>query len=200
MPFGHGRPRRGVRADHSSSPLRHIEPSPRVRVACILYASGQARSKREAATLAGVNHYYFNMLTNQSEPTKRLISSVQEMIEDETITTSQLLQRLSRKAIGKIAQLMDTGSEQTQLKAAQDLADRNPESSRTSKLQVDGGLTIATADAQALAAAMVESARDADRYAAVASEGLTEIDTDVIPVAQLGPGQMNTHEEEKDDE
>ncbi len=208
MPFvrgqrtGIGRPRKALRAPPGpSSHLRYIEPSPRMRLAAYLYATGAEKTKKDAALAASVDPVYFGMLTNHSIPMNRLINQTKSMIEDETISMSTVLQRLSRKAVGRIADLMDTSeNEGIALKAAQDLADRHPETSRTSKIQVDAGLTIGTADAKALAAALVESATISNSLAHIARDGLVEIDTDKIQPMALGPAGSSDHIAQGDDD
>ena len=74
------------------------------------------------------------------------------------VNVSALIASLSIKAVEKLSDLMEKGgSENIQLAAARDLLDRNPETSKTQKVQIDE-LTIKDTDAKLLAAAMVEAA------------------------------------------
>jgi CRP-like cAMP-binding protein len=154
-----------------------IKVSPRVRMAALLYASGAAKTKGHAARAAGITKEYFVNMSNLNGETRRIINEMQEMILDESVATSAILQKLSRRAIGKLADLMDSPVDAVAFRAAQDLADRGPETQKTQRFQVDA-LTISGQDVQAMCAAMVESARSEQKYANVATDGLVEVDTD----------------------
>lgn len=161
---------------------RHIydvqKLSPRVRLAARLYATAAAPTKREASKMAGLHPSYLTMLTGKSEKVRQLVNDTDALIQDETVSSSVILQRLGRDAIAKISQLMhESQSEGLQLKAAIDLADRSPETSKTQKVQLES-FNLDGKDVQALAAAMVEAAEVQGRYAAVGVEGLVEVDTD----------------------
>lgn len=153
--------------------------SPRVRLAARLYATGAAKTKKEASEMAGLHPNYLTLLTgaNGSEKVKSLINDVDAMIEDESIATSKIIQRLGRKALGRLANLMDSENEHVALKAAVDLADRAPETSKTQKIQVES-LTLDGTDVRALTQAMLESAREREKYSHVAVEGLVEVEID----------------------
>lgn len=87
------------------------------------------------------------------------MAEMSEQQQVKAVNVSALIASLSEKAVRKISTLMDKGgSEAIQLAAAKDLLDRNPETSKTQKVQVDD-LTIMNQDAKLLAAAMVEAAR-----------------------------------------
>ena len=142
-----------------------------------LYATGACRTKKEASAAAGLHPNYLTMLTNRqggSEPVKRLMNDIDTMIGDQTIQTSAIISLLGREAIGRIAKMMDSASEGIALKAAVDLADRSPETSKTQKVQLDS-FSLSGQDVKDLAAAMVESARSQERYAEVAISGLDEV-------------------------
>ena len=164
-----------------AAPLRQIlhsaKPSPRIRQAAMLYASGAVPTKGEAARLAGISREHFVNMTNMNPATHRIMSDMQSLIEDETVATSKILQQLSRKAVGRLATLMNSDNEAIAFRAAQDLADRGPETQKTQRVQVDS-LTLTGSDAKELAAAMVESARLHEAYKDVGVNGLVEIDTD----------------------
>lgn len=155
------------------------ELSPRVRMAARLYATGAAKTKKEASSLAGIHPNYLTMLTQPNggtEAVKRLISDTDRMIEDESIDESVIIRKLGRKAIAHIARLMDTSTnEHVSLKAAVDLADRSPVTAKTQKHEFTG-LTLSGADVKELAAAMVESGRASPIQAEVMRSGLIEVD------------------------
>ncbi len=185
---GHLRLANALKGEPVTSPLRNIEPSPRVRTAAWLYVSGAAKTKREASALAGLHPNYLTMMSNESLPTKRLMNDIQQMIENEALDSSIIMKKLGRRALGKLNTLMDSANENVALKAAQDLADRSPETSKTQKIDVGGGLTLGTLDAKALATALVESARERAKYDHVAEHGLVEVDMgESVVVGSISP-------------
>jgi len=169
--------------------------SPRVRLAARLYATGAAKTKKEASEMAGLHPNYLTLLTgeNGSSKVKNLINDVDSMIEDESIATSKIIQRLGRKALGRLANLMDSPNENVALKAAVDLADRAPETSKTQKIQVES-LTLDGEDVRALTHAMLESARLRGDYAQVAVDGLVEVEID--KPAELPAGTSKSEHKE----
>lgn len=157
-----------------------ILPSARVKMAARLYVSGACKTKREASAAAGLHPNYLSMLTSPnrgSEPVKMLIDEMHGMINDKTVDTSVVIERLGRMALGKLAGLMHSDNEHIVLKAAQDLADRAPSTSKTTKLQVDH-LTLHGEDAKALAKALVESAQDDSEFDEVLEGDFVEVDID----------------------
>ena len=88
-----------------------------------------------------------------------LSTKIDAMVNDETLATAILLERLGRQAIGVLGNLMyGAESEPVKLAAAKDLADRSHETAKTQKLHVES-FTMSGKDASALASAMVEAAR-----------------------------------------
>lgn len=173
--------------------------SPRVRLAARLYATGAAKTKKEASEMAGLSPNYLTLLTgeNGSDKVKNLINDVDSMIEDESIATSKIIQQLGRKALGRLANLMDSQNENVALKAAVDLADRAPETSKTQKIQVES-LTLDGEDVRALTHAMLESARLRGDYAQVAVDGLVEVEIDK-PAALPAGTSTSEHVPEPED-
>lgn len=158
--------------------------SPRVRLAARLYGTAVCKTKKEASIAAGLHPNYLTLLTGAasgSEKVRNLINDIDTVINDESISTSVLLQKLGRKAIGAIARSMESDNEHVALKAAIDLADRSPETSKTQKVSLES-FTLDGADVKALAAAMVESAKVASTYRHAGVDGLIEIE--VGPVAE----------------
>jgi hypothetical protein len=150
-------------------------------MACRLYGSGAVKTKREASIMAGLHPNTLTVTTGRSEQANRLISDLSARIEDETVQTSVILQHLGRKALSKIAALMEhADSEHLQFKAAQDLADRAPETQKVQRVAMES-LTLSGKDVQALADAMVESAREREQYAS-ARDGLVEISDTLPPI------------------
>lgn len=164
-----------------------------------LHASGACRTKREASEAAGLHPAYLAMLTapnGGSVPVKRLYDEIQRQIDDKTVETSAIIELLGRKALGKMAQLMDGSvSEHIQLKAAMDLADRAQSTSKTQKLQVES-ITISGQDAKALAAALVESNREREKYEHVIESGMVEIDVAQRPEIPVYAQEQTSKQEE----
>jgi hypothetical protein len=147
--------------------FRRVKPlSPRMRNAVRLYSTGIAGTKYEAAKMAGLHPGTFYVVTSPAVAdgqVNRLMTQTDQLVQDETIDTRRLLDILGRKAIGKIANLMNSAAkEEVQLKAAVDLADRGSDTSKIQKHQVES-FTLRGADVAALTEAMVaaaESQRD----------------------------------------
>ena len=161
----------------NESIFRNIKPSPRVKLATRLYTTGICKTKKEASEAAGLHPSYLTMLTgpNGSEPVKSLMNEIDQKIEDKTIETSALIQVLGRKALGKMSQLMEGGSEGVQFRSAQDLLDRSPETSKTQRIETVA-FSLDGEDAASLAKAMLESAKSDRDYDHVAEHGLMEVD------------------------
>lgn len=161
------------------NPLRDVKPSARVKLAIGLYVTGACPTKRSASIAAGLHPAYLAMLTAPnagSDPTKQLLDELTTRLLDKTVDMSVTLNQLGRLGLAKIAQLtIHGGNERIQLDAAKTLADRSPETAGIQKLQVDG-LSLGSADAKALAEALVESAGLRHEYAHVAEHGLVELD------------------------
>lgn len=174
---GPGRPPKGQETGSVAKLYCQIQPTPRVRNALWLYLSGSCKSKREAALVAGITPAHMNNMTNYSEPTKRLMNEIQTQLQSDAADMNVVMKRLGRMAVGKMALLLDSGSEAIQFKAAQDLADRSPETQKTQRVEV-ADLTLAGQDAKAIAQAIVEAAMTEREFADVAKHGLVELDTD----------------------
>jgi hypothetical protein len=79
-------------------------------------------------------------------------------IDEKAIDLSVVIRRLSAKALDTMAHLMDNGGENVRAKVAADILDRNPETTKTHKVQLDS-FSLAGADIARLSSAMVESAK-----------------------------------------
>lgn len=166
--------------------------SPRVRLAAKLYATGATKTKAEASRLAGLNPNTLTVLSGRygNPKVRMLLQDLERKIEAGTIETAQALQVLSKRAVLKMAQLMEYSDRQDiQLKAATELADRCPDTQKTQQIQATT-FTLGSDDAREIAKALVESAQARDRFAHVARDGLVEVDVDQPP-AVLPPGGDN---------
>lgn len=159
-------------------------------MAARLYATGAVKSKKAACEAMGLHPAYLGMLLNNgNEGVNKILSETDTMIADRSIQMSAVLDALSRRAIGKIAKLMDVASsEKVQLDAAKDLADRGPETMKVQRHQIDGGLSIRSQDAAALAAALVQAADVQQRYVE-AAQG------DFVKLVKAIPGEVQNGDE-----
>lgn len=166
-------------------PFENREPSPRIRLATLLYQTGTARTKAEAAKMAGISPATFYMTTIASNPTRRLAGEVQEMIANESVKTSEIIAKLSRRALGRMAELMDSDRDDVAFRAAQDLMDRDPGMPKITT-QINSPFTISEHDAGVLARALVESANayEANKHAAA---GMVEVDLSAPQIKLLPP-------------
>lgn len=166
-----------------SPPRNHfstVKPSPRVALAATLYGSGAAKTKTEASKMAGLFPQYLNMLTAAGNPeVHRIITESQRRVLDNSIDTTQILQELGRKALATIVGVMEaSGNEALKLKAAVDLADRSPETSKIARAAVTT-LTLDGEDVQRLAQALVRSASVRSQYQSLAEGDFVKVDTSV---------------------
>lgn len=146
-------------------------------MAARLYATGAAPTKKAAAEAVGIHPVWFTLLTNHNEETKRLVDNVDQQIEDQSVEMSTVLRTVGREAIKRIRQLM-VGStrDDIALKAAVDLADRNPETSKIQRHEV-ASVHMGPAEAKELAAALVEGARVRERYVADVQGDFIRVDS-----------------------
>jgi hypothetical protein len=173
----------------ASPALRVKSLRPRVKTALRLYVSG-AMTQKDAARTAGIHPQYLVML-KRNPLVRQYINDLERQIDAGTVNMSAAIAELGRRGLAKIARLMDGAeSEMIQFKAAQDLADRSPETAKTNKLSVEGDLTIQHGDAQALMQALVEAAKATQTYAGEVSQGdYVKVDDGVAPPKLLGPGE-----------
>jgi hypothetical protein len=157
-----------------ADPIAGIQKlSPRVRLAARLYATGLA-NKKQASEAAGLHPAYFGMLSNRNGHMQNLLAQLDQELMSDTVDMNKALTRLSRIAVGRIAGLMDSDKQDIALKAAIDLADRGPETQKVQRLEI-ASFTMDGKDVEALAAALVESARTKAEYMDVALNGLVEV-------------------------
>jgi hypothetical protein len=97
------------------------------------------------------------------------MESAQHILDDKTANTSQVLDRLGRRALGVIGKLMEgSNDERIQLRAATDLADRSPTYSKVQKMQVES-FTLGSRDAKAIAEALVAGKSVNEQYKDIAA-------------------------------
>lgn len=158
-------------------------PSPRIRMAMRLYATGAAKTKKEAAEMAGISVPWFVAMSNHNLPTSKLRDDTDEMIQDESVQMSVVLQKLGREALGRVRELSRSQNEHVALKAATDILDRNAETSKVQKLDITS-TQIDSKDAKALAEALVKAAEVRREYLTLVKDGHE-------PAADVGPGALS---------
>lgn len=106
----------------------------------------------------------------------RIQDDIDRQINDQAIQTSSILQLLGREALLKLRKLMNnSGSEAIQFKAAQDLADRAPDTSKTIRAAIITA-PMDSKDAKEIARAMVEAARARQEYSSQVQGDFVRVD------------------------
>ena len=176
---------------------------PRLRHAARLYASGACRTKKEAAEAVGVNPSYFNIATQPGHAKAKpeliaIMDDIERAIQDKTVALSSVIEGVSREALTEMRSLLkNSKNEAIRLKAASDVLDRNPETSKTQKHQLSS-FSLNGEDAKQLAAALVKSAEAQRRYAGQLDGDYIRIPQDSNDPPQIGEinaGQL-THSTE----
>lgn len=142
---------------------------PRARLAARLYGSGAVPSKKAAAEAVGMSPTYFSALTNPnnnlySPEVSAIVDEVEAKIKDKAIEMSAVMQAVGREALLTQYKLMkDTKNEAIKTKAASDLLDRNPETSKVHKVQ-STNFTLGSNDAKLLADALTKAASVREQF------------------------------------
>lgn len=149
--------------------------SPKVKLAIRAYHSGAVKTVKEAAEIAQIHPQYLSQLMS-SPVAKEYIMEFDAKQEEKIISTTALLEKLSRDAVHTMANLMrNSSNENIILKAAQDLMDRGPETSKIQKHQVES-FTLSGKDAKEIAAALVASSSLKDKFPAAVEGDYIKID------------------------
>lgn len=146
-------------------------PGSKIKNALRLVAAGM--SQKEAAAATGVRKEYISMLKSRNPTVKAYLRNLEESIDAGVVNMSVAMQELGRRGVLHLAKVMDSDEmkDELRLKAAMDLADRSPETSKTSKISIEGDMTLRQGDATALMAALVEAAEAERRFRQEVSEG-----------------------------
>ena len=180
-------PRGRLAAAARSAYSRSGRVSPRVAAAARLYSSGAAPTKRAAAKAVGLSPEWFTALTNANEQVSRIVDDVDAAIHDQSVDMSSTLRTIGREAISKIRALMAAKSEEIQLRAATDLADRSSETSKVQKHQMVAP-SLDPESAKELAKALVDAARVRGEYAGIVKGDYVHVE-DVGRRLEAGDGQ-----------
>jgi hypothetical protein len=154
-----------------------------VRTALRLIHSGAVRTQLEAARVVGVTYGHISK-ARRNPMTQLYIRKLEEQLDQNAINMSAAVQELGRRGLLTIAKFMESTEvkEELRLRAAMDLADRSPETSKTSRLSIEGDITLREGDAARLIAALVEASEADATYAKeVASGDYIKVDDGSVP-------------------
>ena len=158
-------------------PHRFIPP--RTKMALKLYVSGAVRTQREAAEIAGVTQATVSN-ARRSLNGKAYEESFDSQVMERAVSLSAVIAKLSEKALNVMEeQILHGTTEEVKFKAAKDILDRNPETSKTNKIQVES-FTLSGRDAKELAAALAEGRMASHLDAEVSSGDFVKIEE--VPV------------------
>jgi hypothetical protein len=178
--------------------VRRRQLSPRVRLAARLWAAGLGTKKHIAQSL-GIHpqSMYLHTMPSVINPdAKSTVERINALIEDETVEIGKALRLASRRAVGKIVDTMENGSsEGLRFKAAQDLADRAPETSKTQKVAV-ASFSLTKDDVQDLARSMVEASHVRREFEHVAEGDFIKIDADKREALPEHAERIAAHEDD----
>ena len=124
-----------------------------------LYESGIVPTKGKAALAAGLSKasFYIKYRARNKDPRHRAIAErTKAMIEDKIVNMTEHLDKVSAEAIGELRTMMKNSavSEMIRYKAAVDLADRGPRTSKIMKVQ-STQFSLNGQDVKELASALV---------------------------------------------
>lgn len=133
------------------------QPSPRIALAQRLYATGAAPTMRQASELAGLNpnglSYHRHSYREEHLATE---ARIMDAITDKAISASALIKQLGIKAVQTLDAAMEGNDPKLAVEAAKDLLDRNPETSKTQRVQSESFM-VRPQDIAALQSVLRES-------------------------------------------
>lgn len=164
--------------------------SPAVRLAARLYATGACKTKKEASAAAGLHPNYLTLLTSNNNPlVNGLIAEIDAKLAEDSLDMSALIVKLGRRAVRNMAALMeDAQSEMIRFKAAQDLADRSPETVKTQHHVVDS-FHASREDVDRMIAALTESSGMAQEFAEAANGDYVRVGSPAQAPLLPAPGE-----------
>lgn len=120
-----------------------------------LYVSGAARTQKEAADAAGVSSATVSN-ARRSPAGRAFEENFDTQVAERSMSLSAVIARLSAKALDVMEeQILNGSTEEVQFKAAKDILDRNPETSKMQKVQLES-FTLGNKDAKEIARALTE--------------------------------------------
>lgn len=112
--------------------------------------------------MAGISKEYFSLL-QQNPLVKAYMEEFQDNLTTAIINKSAIIDRLSRKALVVMENLMEGDNEHLAFKAAVDLLDRAPDTSKVQRVQLES-FTLSNKDAKGLADALVMASVMKDKF------------------------------------
>ena len=160
---------------------------PRTKLALKLYVSGAARTQREAAEVAGVSSATVSN-ARRSLAGQAYEDNFDSQVSERSMSLSALIVKLSEKALYVMETQIENGStEDVKFKAAKDILDRNPETSKTNKVQVES-FSLSSRDAKELAAALVEGRLSDERFKDLEHEDFVKVEE--VPAVKTLMGEL----------
>lgn len=153
--------------------LKNLSPRAKMALRMVVLAG---MKNIDAAKAAGLHPAYIPQL-KASNPGKQFVSDLDDQLNEKSLETTVLMDRLGREALHRLATLMRHCEQPgIQLRAAMDLADRAPATSKVHKHQVES-FTLGSADAKEIAAALVESASRRQQFIGAATGEFVKVET-----------------------
>ena len=173
--------------------VRRRQLSPRLRLAARLWAAG-AGTKGHIARSLGLNPMTLYLTTMPSLGNPDVITTVQrinQLVEDESVAIGKALALAGRRAVHNIVNTMEqASSEVLRFKAAQDLADRSPETSKTQKVAI-ASFNMSSDDVKELARTMVEAGEARKQFAHVAEGDFVRVDPNRVEALPSHAARMD---------
>lgn len=152
---------------------------PRARMALRLYVHAAVPNLTQAAKAVGLNPRYVAKVA-RTPAGREFMETAHQLINNTALNTTQLIEKLSRRAIEVIGtQMEEASSEALRLKAAIDLADRGTETSKIHKHQVES-FSLASEDARAIAESMVQAAALRSKHANLTTDNFDKVNLDAV--------------------
>lgn len=133
---------------------------------------------------------YFQALCRRNQHVKVMLEQFHRELTERSISATALITSFQIPAVKEIARIMEHGAtDAIKLKAAIDLADRGPETSKIQKHQVES-LTISDAEASNIRRAMIEAAKLRAMEIAVTNDNfeMVQVDNAGPYVCDVPPG------------
>jgi hypothetical protein len=154
------------------SKVKHL--TPKAKLALKALAMGAATTNTQAGAIADLHPAYVGVLKS-TQVGAQYMAGLEGKIDEKLMDEMKLMQLLGREALLKMGGLMRfSNDENIILRASADLLDRNPVTQKVHKAQVES-FSVSSEDAREIAAAMVEAARERQRYAEAASGNFVKI-------------------------
>lgn len=155
-----------------------------------LYVHAAVPTLKAAAAATGLHPRYLAKVSRTPAGMK-FMATAHEHINNTALQTNELIEKLSRRAIEVIGTTMeDASSEALRLKAAIDLADRGPETSKIQKHQVES-FSLTSEDARAIAESMVSAARIRNQHGNLKTDNFDRVNLedaeDLTPIVTPNP-------------